>query len=335
MEPMEIIPAPNPRVKLNWHLACVTVNGRLSNIILNEYTTIKMLNYVKPRESDPILAIRSNGGIIYHPNNNLARVAHTDIERKREKNERAKAKKTARAHKRQGQGIEFNSSISFYVVNPDTFDTSKYYILKLFRNGSYNCLGVLREDFYDLDQVVRALTSYLEYALQTFEKLFPYPTFIDKVNLRRQASEKICVTRYVGPIIDEHHVGDLYKWIYHIHLDSGRNQCLDLNLLNLFIGSPADREIQERCAVIVVSSTYKPSDSSMWITFRSAIFDKKIHEPSTIKAKITRLGKVNLNGRAIVAENENIKRYLAALMDRDDYVVHEAIGDISSSDDED
>lgn len=170
----------------SWKLSNMTVNGRLSGIVHNEFKTIRKFNIlgIDPKES--VAAIRSNEGIVYNKNDQLSSLIKQKMDKKQTKNtrtrEQATQKGNKRPHKLQGLGIEFNSAMSFYVMNPQNPSPGKVYIIKIFRDGKYNFLGALKEDYSDFFSVMNYLIDFLERFLRRFETIFPEPEFIKKYN---------------------------------------------------------------------------------------------------------------------------------------------------------
>ena len=128
----------------------LTASGRLSNILIMEEDFIKQA----PVPTGSILKICCNFGKKINPDYKSPVRAKTSRRGRKPKNKLPKKRRV------QGTGEYFNSQVTFYIRVPDKNE----YLIKLFRNGTFQVPGVQNPAMTDLVQPVLILRDYLRAA---------------------------------------------------------------------------------------------------------------------------------------------------------------------------
>jgi hypothetical protein len=325
----------------DWRVSNMTVSGRLTNIEHNEFKTIYKFHLIGIRRGEYVAAIRSNAGVIYNEDTTLSGIIRSRMEKRRIKNvkmrEAARLKGNKRPHKLQGEGIEFNSAMAFYVLDPDRPNPEKPYIIKIFRDGKYNFLGALYEDYSDFLRVMNYLIDFITRYLRLFESMYPTPPFIEKYNnylttLGFTGKVLIGNTRYIAPIENESYSSELCKWIYSVNLGPGKS--INLMQLDAWFNTSEGKEFQAAHSVQIGKTKYTSSHSCIWIYFHTSEAYRKPRDKPFMSAKLTGTGKVNLNGRKNKDETIKAQKYLSDVLELKPFHINKVLDDNPSSDEE-
>lgn len=123
-----------------------TMEGFLSNVAFHEQELIKIL---VPNEH--IVMCRCNYGKVVHPN------YVEPVKEKKSNRGRRKKEKRKKLRKKQGDGLDFNSQITFVVQCA----SAKVYKFKVFRTGKLQLPGVRQNAIDDVIECIGKLAQYL------------------------------------------------------------------------------------------------------------------------------------------------------------------------------
>lgn len=166
----------------------------------NEADLIKILT-----PSDLVQSIECNFGNVYGSLYN-SKLENEEKKRLNEKRGR-KSKKhlDVRKRKKQGSGTQFNSQITFKVVNTSIID--KLYPIKVFRNGIVQITGILREDIDDIHEPIKNLCEYLSPILK-YDVKRDSPIIVKSRNYKFSMTKRLCLD-----LLKLHVIIDLYKFV--------------------------------------------------------------------------------------------------------------------------
>jgi hypothetical protein len=320
----------------------MTIDGKFTNLKHNEFKTIHIFNTLGIDRNEMVLAVRCNGGVVFNKNDDYAGYIRNKMELRRYKNIRAKEAKKEKtkkeSHKIQGLGIEFNSSMAFYIMDPANPNPVDYYIIKVFRGGEYNFLAAVDEDFSDFNRLINYLADFIMRYIRKFQTLYPAPEFISLYNnllLTTGSDPSLSILHtHLKPdenIINESYSVSLYKWVYDAKIDISSS--LNLYVLCDYLKTPESKELDTKYNVRLMKHKHTPKHSCVWLYFYTTELPKKYSDLIYITVKLTARGKVNLNGRKMQEENIKIQNYIVSLFDDPRFLISAYVPDIPSDDD--
>lgn len=279
---------PNAELKLEpIDLCLITSEGFISNIQYIEQDFIK-----KVKLSDRIIKVQSNyGNVFIHPDYiDILYIGNKKVKRGRKPSDKKKADR-----KKQGNERGFHSQIEFFYYEKD----QKIVRIKLFVNGRIQIPGVKREDFKDVEHVIKYFVRYIN----KFESIK-----IDK--------NKKCEFVYITSVMEN------FKSSVSLKSPDLEGKILKLDFESLKVIFEAYKNyIKPKYEILVINQSFEsPRFIIKFITpingSKKELFDK--HKPNSIKknkVKKTTLilfasGKMNINGGNNREESDYVIRYV-------------------------
>lgn len=268
-------------------LCLITSEGFISNIQYIEQEFIK-----KVKLSDRIIKVQSNyGNVFVHPDYiDILYVVNSKVKRGRKPSDKKKADR-----KKQGNERGFHSQIEFFYYEKD----QKIVRIKLFVNGRIQIPGVKREDFKDVEKVIKYFVRY-----------------INKFDSIKIDKNKKCEFVYITSVMEN------FKSTISLKSRDLEDKVLKLDFESLKVIFEAYKNyIKPKYEILVINQSFEsPRFIIKFITpikgKKKELFDE--HKPKSIKKnkiKKTTLilfasGKMNINGGNNREESDYVIRYV-------------------------
>jgi hypothetical protein len=271
----------------------LTASGRLSNILIMEEDFIKHA----PMPTGSILKICCNFGKKINPDYKSPVRAKTSQRGRKPKNKLPKKRRV------QGSGEYFNSQVTFYIRVPDKNE----YLIKLFRNGTFQVPGVQNPAMTDLVQPVLILRDYLR---STFDR-----NDINVIDFRALMRNYKC--RIINAAKYRIYVDKLEQFI-NMEKYSDRNR----EFVDRFCKHLTDDDISKDMREFI--GNYNPMNMAE-ITYnidRSGSLVPKFYRPTKIDAnkkitvKLLKKGKINFDGGISQEEIEELYHWFEYIYEK-------------------